>query len=321
MTGGYGMNDLKRIFILPGELVISRVPAEIATLLGSCVAVCLFNKKGKFGGMNHYMLPTGNNPSLNGKYGDKSIEKLISSMLKVDPIKSNIVAKMYGGGAVVGHLSSGSGANIGQKNIMIAKTMLDDYAIRVVDKKVGGTDGMKIFFNNQTGDVRVTMIQKSALTKQLEEKKKDLVGRKIRVLIVDDSSTVRSILRRALSADPEIHVVGEAENAFDARNKILELDPDVITLDIIMPKLDGVSFLKKLMVYYPKPVIIVSSVAQKGSKMRLRADEIGAVEVLDKEDLKLYQGIETVTRLLAPKIKMAAIKIVGKKEIDQVKNI
>lgn len=311
--------DKKRIFVLPGEIAITKQPSVIATLLGSCVAVCLYNTQGRYGGMNHFMLPTGTDKSMLGKYGDYSTEKLVESMLKADPVVGNLVAKVYGGGAVVGHLNSGF--DIGKRNIEVGLQVLAKYGIRVLEKQTGGDAGRKIFFDNYTGEVEMRMIQKSELTKQLEAKKQDLAGRRIRVMVVDDSSTVRSILRKALELDPEIHVVGEAEDAFDARNKILELDPDVITLDIIMPKLDGVSFLKKLMVHYPKPVIIVSSVAQKGSKMRFRAQDIGAVDVVDKEDLKLYQGMETVNRILSAKVKIAAHTHVKKRNLEDVANI
>lgn len=311
--------EKKKIFVLPGEIALTKQPAVISTLLGSCVAVCAYNMKQRFGGMNHFMLPTGSNPSMVGKYGDYSTRKLIGSMLKADPNKDNLVASVYGGSAVVGHLNTGF--EIGVRNVASAMSVLEEYGVNIGEKRTGGNSGMKIFFDNHSGAVDVKMIKKSELTLQLEEKKKDLAGRKIRVLIIDDSSTVRGILRKALEMDDEIHVVGEAEDAYDARSKILELDPDVITLDIIMPRLDGVSFLKKLMVHYPKPVIIVSSVAQKGSRMRLRANEIGAVEVLDKEDLKLYKGLDTVRRVLAAKIKVASATVVKKRAAEEIAHI
>ena len=312
--------EKQRLFILPGEIGVSRNPATIATLLGSCVAVCLYNRKGKFGGMNHFLLPSGSGGENENKYGDTSTNSLIDHLLKFDPQVKNLEAKVFGGASVVGHLSSIS-FDIGGRNIQMAKSVLQERGIRIVEDETGGTQGRKIFFDSETGDVELRMIQKSVLTLQMEEKKKDLAARRTRVLIVDDSATVRGILSSALSSDSEIHVVGEAKDAFEARNMVLELDPDVITLDIIMPKLDGVSFLKKLMVYYPKPIIIVSSVAQKGSKLRLRAEEIGAVEVIDKEDLKLYEGLETLKRVLNPKVKMAAERIVRKRPAEDVKNV
>ena len=105
---------------------------------------------------------------------------------------------------------------------------------------------------------------------------------KIKVLIVDDSAIVRKIFNKELSEEPDIEVVGTAPDPFVARDKIVQLKPDVITLDIEMPRMDGLTFLKKIMQYYPLPVIIVSSLTPKGSKMALEALEEGAVEVLSK---------------------------------------
>ncbi len=305
-----------KIFILPGELTVSRKPVMISTLLGSCVAVCLYNPKKGYAGMNHYMLPFGENSSMKNKYGRNAILKLLEMMLRLDPDKNNIEAHIYGGGAVVGHLSSGAG--IGKKNIDIANQLLAEHGIKIKTRRVGGNSGRKIFFDTGTGKIEEKMIEKSAMTKQLEQKKQALDGRKVRVLIVDDSATVRKIIRAAISTDSGIEIVGEAEDPYHAREKILELDPDVITLDIIMPKMDGITFLKKLMMHMPKPIIVVSSVAQKGSRQRMRADEIGAFDVLDKEDLSLYKGDGTAARVLVPKIKLAASTVVKKKSKEEV---
>jgi two-component system chemotaxis response regulator CheB len=106
--------------------------------------------------------------------------------------------------------------------------------------------------------------------------------RKIRVLIVDDSAIVRKLLAEALSLEPDIEVVGTAPDPYVARDKILSLRPDVLTLDIEMPRMDGITFLKKLMRIHPMPVIIISSLGQASSKIGLEALQYGAVEVLAK---------------------------------------
>ncbi len=309
----------KRIFVLPGEIAITRQHVEISTLLGSCVSVVLYNRKHRFGGLNHFMLPTGAKESIKWKYGDYSTTHLIRAMLKLDRDVSNIDAHIYGGAVVIGHLESGIG--IGPKNSKIAKSILNEYGIKIVKQQIGGDSGIKIVFDNHTGQIDVSTIQKSELAKQVEAKKQDLAGRKIRVLIVDDSAMVRHILSEAIGMDGQIKVIGEAANAYEARSKILELDPDVITLDIIMPKMDGITFLKKLMVHYPKPVIIVSSIAQKDGQMRQRANDIGAVDVFDKEELNLYKGLETVRKALTSKIKLASTTYVEKKDQDQIAHI
>jgi two-component system chemotaxis response regulator CheB len=106
--------------------------------------------------------------------------------------------------------------------------------------------------------------------------------KKIKVLVVDDSAIVRKIFSEELAGEPDIEVVGTAPDPYVARDKIVQLKPDVVTLDIEMPRMDGLTFLGKLMKHYPLPVIIVSSLTAKGSQMALEAVELGAVEVLAK---------------------------------------
>src|ERR1035438_6894521 len=107
--------------------------------------------------------------------------------------------------------------------------------------------------------------------------------KKIRVLVVDDSAVVRRMISDALSQDPEIEVVGTACDPYVARDMILEHEPDVLTLDIEMPRMDGLTFLKILQEHRPMPVVIVSSLTAAGSKMALRALELGAVDVVGKQ--------------------------------------
>ncbi len=107
-------------------------------------------------------------------------------------------------------------------------------------------------------------------------------NRKIRVLVVDDSATVRRMVTDALSSDPEIEVVGTAIDPYIAKDKILSLNPDVITLDLEMPRMDGLTFLRILMERHPIPVVIMSSLTQPGSAKALEALQVGAIEVLGK---------------------------------------
>ncbi len=104
----------------------------------------------------------------------------------------------------------------------------------------------------------------------------------IKVLIVDDSAVVRQVLSSELSKATDIDVVGTAIDPYIARDKILELKPDVITLDMEMPRMDGLTFLGKLMKHYPLPVIVISSLTPAGSDLAVRALELGAVEVISK---------------------------------------
>ncbi|MGO9017837.1 MAG: protein-glutamate methylesterase/protein-glutamine glutaminase [Syntrophobacteraceae bacterium] len=126
----------------------------------------------------------------------------------------------------------------------------------------------------------------------------------IKVLIVDDSAIVRKIFSQELSKHPDISVIGVAPDPFVARDKIVNLKPDVITLDIEMPRMDGLSFLRKLMKYHPIPAIIVSSLTPANSEMALEALEYGAVEVLAKPGGSYSVG--DMSEQLAEKIRAAA---------------
>ena len=128
--------------------------------------------------------------------------------------------------------------------------------------------------------------------------------KKIRVLVVDDSAVVRRMISDALGQDPEIEVVGTACDPYVARDMILQLEPDVLTLDIEMPRMDGLTFLKVLQQHRPMPVIIVSSLTTTGSKMALRAMELGAVDVVAKQNSAWNIG--SLREQLAHRVKGAA---------------
>nr|WP_222424003.1 chemotaxis response regulator protein-glutamate methylesterase [Desulfamplus magnetovallimortis] len=127
------------------------------------------------------------------------------------------------------------------------------------------------------------------------------MNKPIRVLVVDDSAIVRKVFSQELSKEKDIEVVGTAPDPYVAREKIIELKPDVITLDIEMPRMDGITFLKKLMQHYPLPVIIVSSLTSKGSSLALEALSTGALEVISKPNAAYSVGDMSIQ--LADKIR------------------
>lgn len=130
------------------------------------------------------------------------------------------------------------------------------------------------------------------------------LSRKIRVLIVDDSAIVRKLLGEALATESDIEVVGTAPDPYIARDKVLALSPDVLTLDIEMPRMDGLTFLRKLMVFRPMPVIVISSLAQASCQAGVEALRAGAVEVMAKPGGPYSVGELKVS--LAAKIRAAA---------------
>ena len=136
----------------------------------------------------------------------------------------------------------------------------------------------------------------------------------IKVLVVDDSATARAILTEILQSDSEIEYIETAADAYIARDKIVKNRPDVICLDVEMPRMDGITFLKKLMQYMPVPVVMVSSLTQQGAKTTLDALEAGAVDFIGKPHSNIYEMGDEIKKELIAKVKSAARATVHKQE-------
>ncbi len=128
----------------------------------------------------------------------------------------------------------------------------------------------------------------------------------IRVLVVDDSALVRDILSKGLAMDPGIEVVGTASDPYIARDKIVALKPDVLTLDVEMPRMDGVDFLRRLMPQYPLPVVMVSALTEKGARITLDALDAGAVDFVTKPSADVARGLNAMLMELRTKVKIAS---------------
>ncbi|MEE9493877.1 MAG: chemotaxis response regulator protein-glutamate methylesterase [Gammaproteobacteria bacterium] len=142
------------------------------------------------------------------------------------------------------------------------------------------------------------------------------MNKKITVLIVDDSALVRKMLTRMLESDPHISVIGTAIDPLMARDKIKQLNPDVLTLDVEMPRMDGVSFLKNLMRLRPMPVVMVSSLTVKGADVTLQALEYGAVDFVSKPAADLAASFDGYAEELITKVKIAACAKVSRLVVD-----
>jgi two-component system chemotaxis response regulator CheB len=129
---------------------------------------------------------------------------------------------------------------------------------------------------------------------------------KIKVLIVDDSALIRSVMRSIINSQPDMEVVGIAPDPLVARTLIKSLNPDVLTLDVEMPRMDGLDFLEKLMRLRPMPVVMVSSLTERGSDITLRALELGAIDFISKPKLAIESGLREYAELIAGKIRAAA---------------
>ncbi|ARN74978.1 protein-glutamate methylesterase/protein-glutamine glutaminase [Oceanicoccus sagamiensis] len=132
------------------------------------------------------------------------------------------------------------------------------------------------------------------------------MSKKIKVLIVDDSQLIRHLLEEILSSDERIEVIGTATDPFDAREKIKQLNPDVLTLDVEMPRMDGITFLSNLMRLKPMPVIMISTLTEKGADITLQALELGAIDYIAKPKVKVNEALPTLSKEINAKIKLAA---------------
>lgn len=131
-------------------------------------------------------------------------------------------------------------------------------------------------------------------------------GKKVRVLVVDDSAMIRKLVTEILSSDPEIEVVGSAPNPLVAREKIKQLNPDVLTLDIEMPEMDGITFLKNLMRLRPMPVVMLSTLTSKGADSTLEALSLGAVDFVCKPQIEISRSLDDCALEIVAKVKHAA---------------
>ncbi len=130
-------------------------------------------------------------------------------------------------------------------------------------------------------------------------------AKKINVLIIDDSALIRALLTEIINSFPDLYAVGAASNPLQAREMIRTLNPDVLTLDVEMPQMDGLTFLDKLMRLHPMPVLMISSLTERGSEAALRALELGAVDFLPKPKLGIVDGLREYSEVIAEKIRTA----------------
>ncbi|MGE5330950.1 MAG: protein-glutamate methylesterase/protein-glutamine glutaminase [Nitrospirota bacterium] len=144
------------------------------------------------------------------------------------------------------------------------------------------------------------------------------MGKKIRVIVVDDSALVRSLLAEIINRQHDMECVGTANDPLIAREMIRELDPDVITLDVEMPRMDGIDFLGRLMRLRPTPVVMISTLTERGAEVTLKALELGAVDFVAKPRVGLSSGLNELAGSIVDKIRVAAVAQVRRVHRDPV---
>jgi chemotaxis protein CheD len=153
------MEQYLQHFLYPSTLFASKDPYVVKTILGSCVAICLWDPVTKIGGINHYMLPSwSGNDLASPKYGNIAIDKLLEKMMQLGVRKENLKAKIFGGGELIE--SGANGTLIGERNIRVARLILEEKKIPVVASSTGGRKGRKILFFTNSGEVRHKFLDK-----------------------------------------------------------------------------------------------------------------------------------------------------------------
>lgn len=148
----------------------------------------------------------------------------------------------------------------------------------------------------------------------------DVSSSRVTVLVVDDSATVRSVLRRRLEEDPALSVIGQAADGLEALEQVKKLDPDVITLDIEMPRLDGLGALERIMKEHPTPVVMVSTLTSKGADATIRALELGAIDFIEKPGIREIRESEDVISLGARVIAAARARMRPPREVKPARH-
>lgn len=244
------------------------------------MAVALYDPNKRIAGLNHFLLPSpasgSNDTSL--RYGNISLPLMLRDMLNAGASMERLHAKIYGGARVLENVSIGD--SIGKLNIDFAREWLKEKRIPVHANELGGTVGRKIILNTVDFSIKHQLMG-SSTQDETAGGTASLLSRTVRAVVVDDSAAVRSILSRALNQSGRVEVVAVARDAFEAREVIVEHQPDVVLLDIEMPGMSGVKFLEKLMQHFPLPTIMVSSL-NPGDDAAVRALEMGALEFVQK---------------------------------------
>lgn len=280
------------------------------------MSVCLFSRVRGMGGMIHYALPRApQDVSFEDsfRYGDLAIASLIEELCVLTGDRpSSFEAKIVGGAVQTEHHSPEIQAGPG--NIEIARRLLAQEHIPIVGEDVGGSSGRRIRFYTESGRLQVSDMKKSEadpgdLSTLLNAVPRPSVQsspfrKKVKVLIVDDSKTIRDLLKRILEQDPDLEVVGQAEDAFEAMKLLEALKPDVITLDIHMPKMTGVEWLAQLLPKRPIPVVMISSLQMQEGNEVFRALELGAVDYIQKPSLS---ELGPLTPVIQDKVKAASM--------------
>ena len=285
------------------------------------MSTCLWDPVERIGGMNHFMLPGEPAPAspwgVSARFGVHAMELLINEMVHLGADRRRLVAKVFGGAQVLQGFDT---LDVGGMNSKFVLDFLREEGIRLLAQDLLGVSPRKLHFFPDTGKVRMKRLhlQPNDVVQRQEREYLQEPGRRhgqrrhrtllgaamIKVLVIDDSAVMRSFLGRVVTSQPDMELAGVVSDPVFAIERIRQSAPDVITLDVEMPRMNGLDFLRTLMAARPLPVVMISSLTREGADATVRALELGAVDFFAKPaSLEEFQGVAPE---IAEKIRAAA---------------
>lgn len=303
-------NSRKLVKISAGEVVFSDAPADIRSVAGSCIVVCVYDTRHKVGGACHYALehdkPEGSERP-DEYFAPGAFKRLLKYFKSYGSQPRDLMVKVVGGAKLTGQEKE----NIGKLNAIAAKRICEKFGLKVAATSVGGTVGKKVRFLTDTGELFVmanavnevadSVAQKvspkvdpAPLNRAAKIKEKKQLKLPIRVMIVDDSIVIQKIFEKVFGGDERFEVVGVAPDPYAAEDLLKTRKIDLMTLDLHMPKMDGLTYLGNLMKSPKFPVIVVSGIGNENGEAALKATELGAVDFVAKPSGSQMAGFSEV---------------------------
>lgn len=301
----------KKKFLLPGERFFSEEPYLIVSIACSnYITITFYDCENKYGGMVSLdVIAQASSGLLESQAEVPEINSILETInecgIKLEDVEANIFSALSQERTI-------NGGEIRSSVNTIAKE-IEGSGCKEVNTEVKEARGMKVYFKNWDNSLRSIETAECEFCNLKENRSSE--DKNIKIVIVDDSQLVQNILARTIGEDYDMAIVGTASDAFSATEEILVKNPDVVILDVVMPHINGLKYLQSIMRYYPKPVIIFSTMGKSGGDIEKQAYEIGAVDVLDKRSLNLSSrdSIEYIKE----KVRAASKYLVMKREKGQ----
>ncbi len=295
---------IKKKYLFPNDVFYEEDPHLIASLIGpGFLCVTVFNTAAKKGGMAVFPASTVECETLLENDTEYPLlDRCIQAVLNGENDGSVLDIHLFGSEYDETALRPGQ---LEFTMNSISGKLKTSVKAGSVTTEVKQFPGIRIYFKNWDNTLRVT---EAPFPAYCLGENKPAGSDTIRLLIVDDSSLVQNILLRTLKQDEQIEIIGTASDVFAATEMILEKDPDVILLDIIMPQINGLNYLQELMQHNPIPVVVFSTLGKNGGNVQKQALEFGAVDVMDKRQLNLSDrnSIEVIQNKLKKAVNVTA---------------